>query len=107
LLDKHAHEAIGETSLEIHLTPPEQLPSDKERSDFRQYEVSAEVRKQAQTLGIRGDIEARVARMARYSAPFTHPMANRRFDRFIMRIEHEIVVWIGREDTSERPRKTK
>jgi hypothetical protein len=105
LLDKHAHEAIGGTSLEIHLTPPEQLPSDKERSDSRQYEVSPEARKQAQTLGIRGDIEARVARMACHAAAFTHPMANRRFGRFIMRIEHRTVVWIGVADTPRGPRK--
>jgi hypothetical protein len=107
LMDKHAHEAIGETSLEIHVMPPEQLPSNKQPSSFRHYKVSAEARKQAQTLGIRGDIEAQVARMARHAAPFTHQMANRRFDRFIMRVEHETVIWIGLTDTLAGPRKTK
>jgi hypothetical protein len=107
LLDKHAHEAFGKMSLEIHVMPPEQLPSNKQPSSFRHYKVSAEARKQAQTLGIRGDVEARVARMARRAAPFTHPMANRRFERFIMRVEHENVIWIGLADKLGNPRRAK
>jgi hypothetical protein len=105
LLDKHAHEAIGKMSLEIHVMPPEQLPSDKDPSGFRHYKVSAEARKQAQTLGVRGDAEAKVARMARHAAPFTHPMANRRFQHFIMRVENDIVTWIGINDAHAPRRK--
>jgi hypothetical protein len=107
LLDKHAHEAIGGTSLEVHLTPPEQLPSDKEPSGFRHYKVSAEARQQAQMLGIRGDIEARVARMARHAAPVAHPEANRRFGRIALRVENETVVWVGLADTGPVARKAK
>jgi hypothetical protein len=107
LLDKHAHEAFGTMSLEVHVVPPQQAPSDKKPSGFRHYEVSAEARKQAQTLGIRGDVEAKVARMARCSAPFTHPKANRRFERFVMRVEQETVVWIGLVDTPRGRRKVK
>jgi hypothetical protein len=99
LLDKHAHEAIGKIGLEVHVAPPKQPASNKEPSGFRQFKVSAEARKQAQTLGIRGDIEARVARMTRIAAHFTHPQANRRFQRFIMRVEHGTVTWIGLIDT--------
>jgi hypothetical protein len=95
LLDRHAHEAIGTMSLEIHVVPPQQPSSNREPSGFGQYKVSAEARQQAQTLGIRGDVEAKVARMARQAAVFTHPMANRRFQRFILRVENDIVTWIG------------
>ena len=98
LLDKHAHEAFGKTGLEIHLVPPAQMPSDKEPSGFRHYKVSDEARKQAQTLGIRGDVEARIARMARQAARFTHPMANLRYQRFIMRVEKDTITWIGIKD---------
>jgi hypothetical protein len=100
LLDKHAHEAFGQTGLEIHIMPPAQLPSDKERSGFRNYKVSAEARRQARTLGIRGDVEARVTRMARRAARFTHPVANLRYERFIMRVEGDTITWIGIEDAA-------
>jgi hypothetical protein len=99
LLDKHAHEAFGETGLEIHIVPPAQMPSD-EPSRFRQYKVSAEARRQARTLGIRGDVETRVARMARLAARFTHPMANVRYQRFIMRVEGDTITWIGIENAA-------
>jgi hypothetical protein len=102
LLDKHAHEAFGNVSLEVHVLPPEQAP--KEPSGFRHYKVSAEARKQAQALGIRGDVEAKVARMARHAAPFTHPTANRRFERFIMRVEKDTVTWIGINDAASARR---
>ena len=93
LLDKHAHKAFGQTGLEIHIMPPAQLPSDKEPAGFRRYKVSAEARKQARTLGIRGDVEARVARMARRAARFTHPIANLRFERCILRVEKDTITW--------------
>ena len=98
LLDKHAHEAFGKTGLEVHIVPPAQMPSDKEPSGFRHYNVSAEARKQAQTLGVRGDVETRVARMARRAARFTHPIANLRYQRFIMRAEKDAITWIGIKD---------
>jgi hypothetical protein len=100
LLDKHAHEAFGQTGLEIHIMPPAQLPSDKERAGFRTYKVSAEAYRQARTLGIRGDVEARVMRMARRAARFTHPVANLRYERFIMRVEGDTITWIGIEDAA-------
>jgi hypothetical protein len=95
LLDKHAHEAFGSTGLEVHIIPPAQMASDKQPSGFRGYNVSSEARKQARTLGIRGDVETRVARMARRAARFTHPIANLRYERFIMRLEKDTVTWIG------------
>ena len=100
LLDKHAHEAFGKTGLEIHIVPPAQMPSDREPAGFRQYKVSAEAYRQARTLGIRGDVEARVARMARRAARFTHPIANLRFERFIMRVEGDTITWFGIEDAA-------
>jgi hypothetical protein len=103
LLDKHAHEAFGTVSLEIHVMPPQRAP--KEPSGFRHYKISPEARKQAQTLGIRGEVEAKVARMARLAAPFTHPMANRRFERFIMHVEKDTVTWIGINDAGSSQQK--
>ena len=100
LLDKHAYEAFGQTGLEIHIMPPAQMPSNEEPAGFRDYKVSAETRKQARTLGIRGDVEARVARMARRAARFTHPMANLRYERFIMRVEGDTIAWIGIMDAA-------
>jgi hypothetical protein len=43
--------------------------------------------------------------MARHAAPFTHPMANRRFERFIMRVEKDTVTWIGINDAVSSRRK--
>jgi hypothetical protein len=103
LLDKHAHQAFGAASLEIYVMPPQQAP--EEPSGFRQYKVSPEARKQAQTLGIRVDVEAKVARMARLAAAITHPTANRRFERFLMRVEKDTVTWIGLNDAGSSRRK--
>lgn len=65
---------------------------------FREYDVHPEAIRQAQRVGLSGNVEQEVARMARYSAPFTHPAGNRRYYEFVMRIENEAVVSIAKLD---------
>lgn len=65
---------------------------------FRQFEVHPNVVSQAQQLGLFGNVEKRIARMARRSAPFTHEAGNRRFEGFILRIEKGVVTSIRKFD---------
>ena len=65
-------------------------------SGFRQYRVDPEVLKQARAIGMYGNVEARIARMARESVPHTHPQANRRFDGFLLKIDNGVVTRIMR-----------
>jgi hypothetical protein len=95
LLDKHALDT-GEFGLEIYLTPPQLPHADQERLAIKDYKLTAEARKQARAIGLRGrDLEARVARMVRHAVPFEHRTANRRFRGIIMRIEDDVVSWVG------------
>jgi hypothetical protein len=95
LLAKHAHET-GEFGLEIYLTPPQLPHADQERLGIRDYKLTPEARKQARAIGIRGrDLEARVASMVRHAVPFEHHAANLRFRGIIMRVEDDVVSWVG------------
>jgi hypothetical protein len=96
LLDRYAKEAAGRMSLEIHVHPPEQ-----DLEDESAYMVPEEVIEQARQLGIEGDIEAQIKRMAKEGTPYTHPRANLRHGRFALKIEGNDVTWIGLAD---RPR---
>jgi hypothetical protein len=102
LLERHIEEAAGRMSLEIHVHPPEQ-----DLEDESAYSVSDEVLEQARTLGIEGDVEQQVQRMARDASPYTHPKANLQHGRFILRVEGNDVVWLGLADPPRGPRKTK
>jgi hypothetical protein len=102
LLEKYIGQA-GELGIEISLVPPQPPHADQERLGIKDYKLAPEARKQARAIGLRGrDIEARVARMVRHSAPFDHKIANRRFRGIILRIENDVVVWI---DLAVRPRR--
>ena len=57
-LDKHAEEAAGRTSLEIHIRPPA-----TELRDPELYEVPPEIVAQARRLGLKGDVAAQIKRM--------------------------------------------
>jgi hypothetical protein len=95
LLDKYADQ-VGEYALEIWVNPPQLPHAEQERLGIRDYKLSAEARKQARAIGLRGrDLEARVARMVRHAAPFEHPTANLRFRGIIMLVEDDVVRWIG------------
>jgi hypothetical protein len=67
-------------------------------SDFRRFVLGHGVVEQAQRLGLFGNVEKRVLRMARHSAPFTHHAGNRRFEGWVLRIEQGVVVSIKKLD---------
>lgn len=54
---------------------------------FREFYISDTVVQAARKLGMFGDVKGRIARMARMSAPFTHPSGNRRFESYVLQIE--------------------
>ena len=93
LLDRYAEEAAGRMSLEIHVHPPE-----KDIEDESAYRVTDQVLEQAHKLGVEGDVEQQVKRMARDGTPYTHPKANLRHGRFILKVEGNDVTWIGLVD---------
>ena len=102
LLERHAEEAAGRMSLEVHVHPPEQ-----DVEDETAYKVSEEILEQARKLGIEGDVEQQVRRMARDGTPYTHPKANLRHGRFILKVEGNDVTWIGLADPPRGPRKAR
>jgi hypothetical protein len=53
-------------SLEIHIHPPEQ-----DVQDESVYQVTAQALEQARALGIEGDIEGQIKRMARDGSPYS------------------------------------
>ena len=58
---------------------------------FREYTVTDEAVVAARRAGVEGDVRARVSRMARRSAPFAHPDGNKRFRRYVLRVEGQTV----------------
>jgi hypothetical protein len=99
-LHRFAEEAAGRMSLEIHVHPPEQ-----DLEDESAYMVPEEVIEQARQLGVEGDVEQQIKRMARDATPYTHPRANLRHGRFILKVEGNDVVWLGVADSpGERPK---
>ena len=100
-LDRFAAEAAGRMSLEIHIYPPE-----KDVEDEHVYQVTDEVLEQARKLGLEGDVEQQVRRMAMDGTPYyAHRRANRRHGRFILKVEGNDVVWFGLADPPRGPRK--
>lgn len=67
-------------------------------SGFRRFDVAPEAVAEAQKLGLFGNVEKRLARMARNSAPFTHQAGNRRFESYVLRIEGGRVISIKQLD---------
>ena len=101
-LDRFAEEAAGRMSLEIHVHPPEQ-----DIEDESAYRVTDDVLEQARQLGLEGDVETQVRRMARDGTPYTHPRANLRHGPYALRLEANDVVWIGLVEPPPRSRKAK
>ena len=101
-LDRFAEEAAGRMSLEIHLHPPA-----KDVEDESAYRVTDEVLEQARQLGLEGDVEAQIKRMARDGTPYTHSRANLRHGPYALRIEANGVVWLGLTDAPGGRRKPK
>ena len=100
-LDRFAEEAAGRMSLEIHIHPPA-----KDVEDESAYRVTDEVLEQARQLGLEGDVEAQIKRMARDGTPYTHPRANLRHGRFILKVEGNDVTWVGLADAPRGVRQT-
>jgi hypothetical protein len=65
---------------------------------FRTYAVDPSVVAAARRMGMFGNVEHRIARMARHGAPFTHAAGNRRFDSYVLRVEGGRVVGIQKFD---------
>jgi|HigsolmetaAR206D_1030411.scaffolds.fasta_scaffold02265_10 hypothetical protein len=65
---------------------------------FRQYEVTEQAIRQAKAAGLCGDVEKRIARMARRAAPFTHEYGNWRFEDFVLFIKDGKVLDVTRLD---------
>lgn len=61
-------------------------------SDSPRYIVSPHALLKARTFGMYGAAEDRIRNMAAQSSPFAHPVANRRFHQFLIKIEGEVVV---------------
>jgi hypothetical protein len=102
-LDRYAEEAAGRMSLEIHVHPPE-----KDVEDENAYTVGATVLERARKLGVEGEVEQQVKRMARDGTPYhEHPRGNLRHGRFILKVEGNDVVWLGSADPLHPPRKRK
>jgi hypothetical protein len=90
-------------SLEVHVHPPL-----RDVEDENVYQVTDEVLQQARKLGVEGDVEQQVKRMARDGTPYQgHPRANLRHGGYALRLEANDVVWIGLVEPPSRPRKTK
>lgn len=51
------------------------------------YSVTPEAIEMGRFIGLGGDVERRIKRMARRSAPFTDVRGNRRFDDFVLTVE--------------------
>jgi hypothetical protein len=61
-------------------------------SDSPHYIISPHALIKARTFGMYGAAEDRIRYMASQSSPFTHPVANRRFHQFLLKIEGNVVV---------------
>ena len=60
------------------------------------YTVDQEAINQARMIGLCGDVDKRLIRMAKRSAPLTHPEGNRRFDDFVLFVQNKVVKYINR-----------
>jgi hypothetical protein len=69
---------------------------------YKQFEVSEDALRQARRAGLFGNLENRLKKMARFSAPFTDPegkgRVNRRFESFVLKIENGVVTDVRRFD---------
>jgi hypothetical protein len=106
LINKHAHQ-IGEFGCLLEVTPPQPPHPDEERLGIRHYRVSPEARKQARALRLRGNLELRLSRLVRHAVPFEHKTANLRFRGIIMRVEDDVITWVGLAIPPRRRRRRK
>lgn len=67
-------------------------------SKFRQFTPTEDCIAKARKLGLYGNVGARLEQMAKYSATFTHPKVNRRYEGFLLKVEDGRVIDIMRFD---------
>lgn len=67
----------------------------------REFQVSPAAVKRGRAAGICGNIEIRLRRMARRSAPFTSELGNRRFHDFVLAVRDGTIVDVARLDPSQ------
>jgi hypothetical protein len=63
---------------------------------FKAFQVTTEAVAQGRRIGVYGETEKRLARMARRSAPVTSDLGNRRFNEFVLTVEEARVLWVER-----------
>jgi len=68
---------------------------------MREVTISPAAKRAARLIGICGNIEARLRRMARRSAPVTHEFGNRRFQEFVLEIDRGVILAVNRLDRHE------
>ena len=67
-----------------------------EGEGMRDFTVSPAALQAGEAIGLGGDVEKRLRRMAARAAPFTHPRGNRRFHDFVLVIEQGVVQSVAR-----------
>ncbi len=68
---------------------------------MREVTIAPAAKRAARLVGICGNIEARLRRMARRSAPVTHDAGNRRFREFVLSIDRGVILDVNRMDWQE------
>jgi hypothetical protein len=61
-----------------------------------EYVVDDRAVQAARLIGLSGDVEKRLLRMVRRSAPLTHELGNRRFDDFVLFVQDKVVLDVNR-----------
>src|SRR3954470_17815945 len=84
-LDRHAEEAVGRTSLEVHIRPPA-----NELRHAELYEVPAEVVAQARRLGLKGNVAAQIKRMVGEADLGIDERGNLKTHQYLLRIERGV-----------------
>ena len=70
-------------------------------SGFLDFTVAPNVLAKARAIGMYGNVENRLIRMAKASVPFHHPTANRRFEGFLLYVENGVIRDIMKFDPSK------
>jgi hypothetical protein len=70
--------------------------------DWRTVKISDQARSDATRLGLTGDLEAKLKDMLRVSTPFTHQVANRRFNTVMLTVTEGVLQSIAPIDIDPR-----
>ncbi len=62
---------------------------------YRRYRVTRTAIRQMKNLGVDGDPSDFLVRIARLSAPCTHPRGNRRYEKWVMRIRDNTIIGVA------------